>query len=69
MQDFFRCHEGYEARAAHVAHKACHKLVKDMHYKVRDQAIITYKATYLGASKIDIRNIRLTREQYLQVNN
>ena len=40
MQDFFLCQEGYEARAARVAHKACYKLVKDMHYEARNQAVV-----------------------------
>ena len=29
MQDFYRCKEGYEARANELAHQACYKLVKD----------------------------------------
>ena len=33
MQNFYRCLEGYENRAASVAHRACFKLVKDMHYE------------------------------------
>jgi len=33
MQDFFRCEEGYEAKADAVADKAGKKLVKDMHYE------------------------------------
>ena len=33
MEDFFRCYEGYEARATLVAHKACYKLVMNMHYE------------------------------------
>ena len=70
MQDFFRCQEGYEARADRVANEACKKLVKDMHYEARVQAVITYNATYLGLkiTKQEARNMRLTREQYLQVN-
>ena len=70
MQDFFRCQEGYEAKAASVAHKACYKLVKDMHYEARVQAIVTYNATYLGSkiNKTQARNMRLTREEYIQVN-
>jgi hypothetical protein len=35
MQNFFRCEEGYEERAVEMAHKACKKLVKDMHYEAR----------------------------------
>ena len=42
MQNFFRCEEGYEAKADVVADKAAKKLVKDMHYEVRIQAVIQY---------------------------
>lgn len=53
-----------------MAHKACYKLVKDMHYEARVQAIVTYNATYLGVkiNKTQARNMRLTREEYMQVN-
>jgi hypothetical protein len=69
MQDFFRCQEGYEARAARVAHEACKKLVKDMHYEARIQAIVTYHAGIrVKVTKTEARNMRLTREQYLGVN-
>ena len=39
MQDFFRCDAGYEARADVVATTCCKKLVVDMHYEARIQAI------------------------------
>ena len=70
MQDFFRCQDGYEAKAAAVAHKACVKLVKDMHYEARIQAIVTYHATYLDTkiTKTQARTMTMTREEYLQVN-
>lgn len=47
-----------------MAHKACYKLVKDMHYKGRVQTIITYNATYLGAkiNKTNARNMRTDPE-------
>ena len=35
MQVFFRCEEGYEAKANDVANKATKKLVQDMHYEAR----------------------------------
>ena len=44
MQDYYRCELGYEAMAAQVADTTCRKLVKDMHYEVRVQAVITYRA-------------------------
>ena len=40
MKDLFRCEEGYEAKADVVANKAAKKLVKDMHYEARIQAVI-----------------------------
>jgi hypothetical protein len=54
MQDFFRYEAGYEARADVVATTSCKKLVVDMHYEARIQAIVTYHDS-------------LTRDQYLQV--
>ena len=70
MQDFYRCEPGYEAIAAQVADIACRKLVKDMHYEVRVQAVITYCADVekRKVGKDVARNMFLTREQYLRVN-
>ena len=70
MQDFYRCQEGYENRSASMAHKARFKLVNDIHYEARVQAIVTYHTYFLGVKvpKIEARNMRLTQEQYLQVN-
>jgi hypothetical protein len=42
MQDFFRYEVVYEARADVVATMSCKKLVVDMHYEVRIQAIVSY---------------------------
>ena len=70
MQDFYRCDEGYEERAERHAHKACYKLVKDMHYEVRIRAIQQYKAVFEEV-KIDkdlARTLTLTKEQYMLVN-
>jgi hypothetical protein len=33
MQDFFKCEDGYEARADVVATTSCKKLVMDMNYE------------------------------------
>ena len=70
MQTYFRCEEGFEIRAEQVTTKACKKLVTDMHHEVRIQAIITYYGSKLGERKIkkDAREMQLTREQYLEVN-
>jgi hypothetical protein len=70
MYDFFRCDEGYDERASRVAHKACYKLMKDMHYEARVQAVIQYHAIF-EKRKVDkeaARNMTLTKEQYLPVN-
>jgi hypothetical protein len=70
MQDFFRCQEGFEDKAALVATKACKRLVKDLHYEARVQAIITYYGAFLGkkVTKKEARDMMLTKEQYLEVN-
>jgi len=69
MQDFFRCQEGFEGRADAVATKCCRKLIVDMHYEARIQAVVSFHATVLGerVTKSDARTMRLTPERYLQV--
>ena len=70
MQTYYRCGEGFEARAEQVTTKACKKLITDMHHEVRIQAIVTYYGSKLGERKTkkDAREMQLTREQYLKVN-
>ena len=53
-----------------MANKACYKLVADMLYEVHIQAVIDYRARIkkVKVKKEVARNMRLTREQYLQVN-
>ena len=70
MQTYYRCEEGFEARAEQVTTKAYKKLVTDMHHKVRIQAIVTYYGSKLGERKTkkDAREMQLTREQCLEVN-
>jgi hypothetical protein len=53
-----------------VATTCCKKLVMDMNYEERIQAIINFHASVLGekVSKKDARTMSLTRDQYLQVN-
>ena len=69
MQDFYRCEEGMMPRAMQVASKVCFKLVADMLYEARIQAVVDYKAHIENVSvkKPAARDIRLTREQYVQV--
>jgi hypothetical protein len=66
MQNFFRCEAGYEARADVVATTRCKKLVMDMHYKARIQAIVSYRGSILGekVTKQEARTLSLTRDQY-----
>ena len=70
MHDFFRCEEGYEAKADAMADKAAKKLVKDMHYEARIQAVIQYHVEILRVRlpKSAARTMRLASEQYLKVN-
>ena len=67
MQDFYRCEEGMMSRAIQVGNKACYKMVVDMLYEVRIQAVIDDKARIkkLKVKKEVARNMRLTGEQYL----
>jgi hypothetical protein len=48
MQDFFKCEDGYEARADVVATTSCKKLVMDMNYEARMQDIVSYHSFVLG---------------------
>lgn len=69
MQDFFRCQEGMQAHADLVITKSCKKLVVDLHYEARIQAIVTYHGSVLGQrlKKDEARTMHLTRDQYIQV--
>ncbi|KAL5647207.1 hypothetical protein ACJX0J_041562, partial [Zea mays] len=69
LWDFFRCDAGYEARADVVSTTCCKKLVVDMHYEARIQAIVTYHGSVLGekVNKKDARTMSLTPDQYLQM--
>jgi hypothetical protein len=53
-----------------MATPRCKKLVVDMHYEARIQAIVTYYDFVLGekVTKQDARTMSLTRDPYLQVN-
>ncbi|CAO2164416.1 unnamed protein product, partial [Urochloa humidicola] len=66
--DFYRCEEGHERKASRVAATACKKLVQDMHYEARVQAVIDYYAmTGVKVKKKEARLMYLTREQYISV--
>jgi hypothetical protein len=70
MHDFFRCEAGYEVKADVEATTSCKKLIVDMHYEARIQAIVSYHSSVLGekVTNQDVRTMSLTRDQYLQVN-
>jgi hypothetical protein len=70
MHDFFRCDARYEGMADVVATTSYKKLVVDMRYKARIQAIVTFHASVLRekVSKKNARTMSLTQDQYLQVN-
>ena len=70
MQDFFICGEGYKAKTDAMADKAAKKLIKDMHYEARIQAVIQYHAKFLAEriTKRAARTMSLTSEQYMKVN-
>ena len=53
-----------------MADKTAKKLVKDMHYEARIQAMIQYHTEILRerVTKSAARTMRLTPEQYLKVN-
>ena len=70
MQNFFRCVDGYEGRADVVATMYYKKLVMDMHYEARIQAIITFQTSALREKvrKKDAKTMSLTWDQYLHVN-
>ena len=72
MQDFYRCEQGYEVQAEEQINKACRKLVADMEYEARIQAVIDYYALYkppprYKVDKTEARTIKLTVEQYIEV--
>jgi hypothetical protein len=69
MQDLYRVLERYEDRATECAMFTCRKLVTDMIYESRISQNVAYKAKYgEKVKKRDVRNLRLTREQYMEVN-
>ncbi|TVU31931.1 hypothetical protein EJB05_23643, partial [Eragrostis curvula] len=66
MLDFYRIEEGYEDLARQVARTACHKLVKDMTYEARNQAIIDLKtAMDVQVNRKQAVRIFPTKEEYL----
>jgi hypothetical protein len=69
MQLYYRCDEGFEARAKAVLTKACKKLVVDIHYEACVQTIVTYHRSIFGkdVKKPQARSMTLTRDQYIQV--
>ena len=56
--------------AREVANTECHKLVADTHYEACIQANCDYKRRIekVKTNKGAMRNLRMTREQYMRVN-
>ena len=72
MQDFYSYEQGYEEKVEETINKACHKLVADMEYEARVQAVIDYNALHrppplVKVSRNKAKTIKLTVEQYMQV--
>jgi len=69
MQDFYICQDGYEAKAASIFEEAAKKLMKDMHYEARAQAIIEFYAQYrsMKVKKEEARTMNLTKDQFMSV--
>jgi hypothetical protein len=59
---FLKCEARFECRVDVVATTRCKKLIVDMYYEARIQAIITFHASILRekVSKKDTRTISLT---------
>jgi hypothetical protein len=70
LQSFFRCEEGQDERAEKNLVKSAWKRISDMHYEECLTCIIKYYAMRLGqkVSKTQARQMSLTREQFLEVN-
>ena len=70
LQDFFRSEEGAKETARAVARRCCPKRVQDMFYEARIQAVITFHANHLKekVTKTQARNMKLSRQEYMQVN-
>ncbi|TVU01194.1 hypothetical protein EJB05_53353 [Eragrostis curvula] len=67
MLDFYRIEEGFEDLARQVARTACHKLVKDMFYEARKQAIVDFHAARnVRIKRDDAVKMTLMKEEYLQ---
>jgi hypothetical protein len=69
MQDFYRVLPGYKAATNDNAMFICRKLVSDMIYKSGVSQNMVWKAQqHEKVRKSDMRNLRLTPEQYMEVN-
>lgn len=69
MQDFYRCDLGYEENVSANMKMACKRLVHDMIYEAKPQAIVQYYAQYhnMKVPKNDAITMDLDYEQYLRV--
>lgn len=72
MQDYFRVDEGVDpARLQATLNKSCQKRVTDMFYESRVQCVVNWYRLRLGErmKKEEARTKKLTREQYIEVDN
>lgn len=70
MQDFFRCDpEADEEVVARTQRAVCQKLVSDMLYEARKQAVMDYYAQFNceRVTKTQACTMQLTREEYMKV--
>ena len=69
MQDFYRCQEGQQLEANDLLMFTCRKLVSDMMYESRvSQNRAYYAKIGRKATKRELRNVRLEKSQYMEVN-
>jgi hypothetical protein len=69
LQEFYRCEEGKEQQAEYVLENVCKKLVHDIHYEARVQAVVDY---YINVKEVEMkkrhaRTKYLDKEQYMKV--
>jgi hypothetical protein len=71
MQDYFSCEDDERAKAVakKVAYEACSKIVHDLIYNARWQAVVDYyaKHKFMKLTKTDAIKTQLTKEEYMKV--
>jgi hypothetical protein len=69
LQEFYKWEEGKEEAAKYVLENVCRKLVHDMHYEARIQAVVTFYGEHkkLPMPKKKAWRKYLKKEEYMQV--